>query len=77
MKNKAPLSPSLRIENTVYISGQVGINPQTSKLSKQKTLLTNILLQSKAIMHITLAFRCFSIHEMRKGSKKCESREPL
>ncbi|WP_222706203.1 RidA family protein [Mesonia sp. K4-1] len=33
MQNKAPLSPSLRIENTVYISGQVGINPQTLKLS--------------------------------------------
>ena len=51
MKNKAPLSPSLRIENTVYISGQVGINPQTSKLyndsfeNEVKQMMENLKLQ--------------------------------
>ncbi|MDT0678721.1 RidA family protein [Autumnicola musiva] len=53
MKNKAPLSPSLRIENTVYISGQVGINPQTSKLSNDsfenevKQMMKNLKIQLK------------------------------
>ena len=51
MKNKAPLSPSLQIENTVYISGQVGINPQTSKLyndsfeNEVKQMMENLKLQ--------------------------------
>ncbi|MCL6219005.1 RidA family protein [Zunongwangia sp. SCSIO 43204] len=51
MKSKAPLRPSLRIENTVYISGQVGINPQTSKLSNDsfenevRQMMDNLKLQ--------------------------------
>ena len=33
MYNKKPFSPSLRIDNLLFISGQVGVDPATSKLS--------------------------------------------
>ena len=48
MKNKAPLSPSLKIENTIYISGQVGIEPETGSLagndfeSQAKQMMENL-----------------------------------
>jgi 2-iminobutanoate/2-iminopropanoate deaminase len=51
MKNKAPLSPSLRIENTIYISGQVGIEPETGSLagndfeSQAKQMMENLKAQ--------------------------------
>lgn len=51
MKNKAPLSPSLKIENTIYISGQVGIEPETGSLagndfeSQAKQMMENLKAQ--------------------------------
>ena len=33
MNNKIPLSPSLKVGDLLFISGQVGIDPTTSKLS--------------------------------------------
>ncbi|MDR6466142.1 Rid family detoxifying hydrolase [Chryseobacterium sediminis] len=33
MANKVPFTPSLKVDELVFISGQVGINPATSQLS--------------------------------------------
>lgn len=33
MNQKFPLSPSLKVDNLLFISGQMGIDPATSKLS--------------------------------------------
>lgn len=35
MENKLPFTPSLRVDNLLFISGQVGINPESSKLANE------------------------------------------
>ncbi|WP_312390913.1 Rid family detoxifying hydrolase [Chryseobacterium sp.] len=53
MNNKLPFSPSAKTGNLIFISGQVGINPQTSKLENSsfenelKQVMKNIETQLK------------------------------
>lgn len=35
MNNTLPFTPSLRVDNLLFISGQVGINPETSTLANE------------------------------------------
>lgn len=52
--NNKPFSPSLKINNLLFISGQVGIDPGTSMLSdagfeaEVRQVMTNLLFQLQA-----------------------------
>lgn len=54
MSIKLPFSSSLKVDNLVFISGQVGIDPQISKLcnttfeSEIRQVMSNILTQLKS-----------------------------
>lgn len=54
MKNTLPFTPSLQVDNLLFISGQVGINPETSTLTNEnfdaevKQVMENLKTQLQA-----------------------------